>query len=98
MSFEELRPDETELVGAWVSSASGVQADENCRRIDWLTSNRLVSVGSTDSGWATLFRDPRDGRLWERIFPHSEMHGGGPPSLTLITPDVARKKYRLDGL
>ena len=43
--------------------------------------------------WSVLFRDPGDGRLWELTYPESGSQGGGPPRLTCIDADVARKKF-----
>jgi hypothetical protein len=47
------------------------------------------------SAWETLYRDPNDGRYWERTYPHSDWHGGGPPCLTKITFDAAKEKYKV---
>jgi hypothetical protein len=90
---EELQPDETELVGQWLNTGGRIQGDSGCRRIEWLVSERLRRLGADASGWDVLYRDPRDGRLWELTFPMSEMHGGGPPRLSLISPDAAASKY-----
>jgi hypothetical protein len=37
--------------------------------------------------------DPDDGRYWERTYPQSEKHGGGPPQLKCLTFQEASKKY-----
>ncbi len=66
-------------------------ADDVCRRIDWLIESRLDRLAIT--GWETLYQDIRDSRLWERTYPQSEMHGGGPPQLSVISSEVALKKY-----
>ena len=89
--FDELQPNEVDLIGAWVPSVAGVEGDLTCRRIRWLIEARLERVGAGD--WAVLYVDPHDGRLWELTYPHSEMHGGGPPRLTAISLDDARAKY-----
>jgi hypothetical protein len=34
--------------------------------------------------WTTTYRDPRDGSEWLMDYPHSELHGGGPPRLRRI--------------
>ena len=44
-----------------------------------------------------LYRDPNDNRLWELIYPQSEMHGGGPPELRNLTFNEARQKYDVGG-
>jgi hypothetical protein len=93
MQHRELQPDEMDLVGEWLATGKGVEADAVCSRIEWLVEHGLTQLGTDTSGWDTLYRDPRDGRLWELTHPRSEMHGGGPPRLTLIAPDVAATKY-----
>ena len=70
-----------------------VQSDAVTRRIEALVRNSLVRVGVTAGGWDTLYRDPSDGRLWEHIYPQSDRHGGGPPSLVVIAPLDAALKY-----
>ena len=91
---DHLRPTEVDLVGQWVPVGRGVQGDATCLRIQWLVSQRLERLGSDHtSGWETLFRDPRDGQLWELTYPQSEMHGGGPPRLRVITRQAAAAKY-----
>lgn len=92
----KLVPDESDLIGHWHLEDDAIVADETCKRIEWLINQHLVSVGSDPSGWDDLYRDPEDGRLWERTWPQSEIHGGGPPRLTHITIDEARKRYNFD--
>ena len=96
--MKKISPDETELTGAWAQEPSGrVVADDVCQRIEWLTANVLQQVAfSKDFGaWETLFRDPSDGRLWERTYPEGHLQGGGPPRLRVIDVDHARAKYGL---
>jgi hypothetical protein len=88
-----IRPDETLIQGKWLSSASGLVADDNCRRIEELTHGVLKEIASADGGWLTLYQDPSDRRLWERTYPMSETHGGGPPVLRSISRDEAQRKY-----
>ena len=45
-----------------------------------------------------LYRDPGDGRYWELAYPNGEMHGGGPPSLIMLTEQEAKTKYGLTNL
>jgi hypothetical protein len=90
----ELQPDEIVLTGNWLVEGGRVVADDVCRRIEWLVESQLERLG-TDSGWDTLYRDPRDGRLWEHIYPQSYMHGGGPPQLKVISAESAAAKYRV---
>ena len=88
-----LAASETHLLGAWLEKRDRIVADPTCKRIEWLIANHLVQLGAGTSGWDELYRDPDDGRLWELTWPHSEMHGGGPPRLTCIPVDAARAKY-----
>ena len=67
--------------------------DAVCRRIEWLTAESLTELGRDSSGWDTLHVDSRDGRLWERTYPLSEMHGGGPPTLRLISREAAGERF-----
>lgn len=67
--------------------------DEACRRIHALVAGPLEYLGADATGWDALYRDPSDGRLWERTYPQSERHGGGPPRLTVIHPETARSRY-----
>ncbi len=94
-SFEDLAPHENALRGSWVEVGAQVQADSTCGRIEWLVTSRLERLKANPSGWTKLYRDPRDGRLWELSYPMSEMHGGGPPTLTVVTKDEARRRYEL---
>ena len=91
---EELQPDETDLVGQWLNTGGRIQATPVAARIEWLVSERLKRLGADASGWDVLYRDPRDGRLWELTYPMSEMQGGGPPRLTVISRNAAASKYR----
>jgi len=91
-----LRADDADLIGQWLAHGSSVVGDATCERIAWLVAERLQEVARDASGWFTLFRDPSDGRLWERSYPQGHMHGGGPPRLTLITMAQARLRYGSD--
>ena len=83
--MKKLEPNETELIGEWISAGRGspVRGNEACDRIQWLTSEILEKVGvdPKSAGWEKLFRDPKDGRYWLLTYPKSEMQGGGPPAL-----------------
>lgn len=72
---------------------SDEQVIEDAARIDDLEKSELELVGSTDGGWARLYREKKDGRLWEHTYPHSEMHGGGPPRLAVISEEDAKRRY-----
>ena len=89
--FNGILPHETRLVGHWIEADGRMVGDETCERIEWLTSNYLRKQAG--GGWETLFRDPSDGRYWERTYPKGEMHGGGPPTLSVLNDEEARKKF-----
>jgi hypothetical protein len=89
----KLAADETELVGEWQSRGPRITSDAICARIERLISDYLVSLGTDESGWDALYRDPVTGRLWELTWPQSDQHGGGPPRLRLVHADEVRPKY-----
>ena len=64
----DLRDDEVELRGGWTVGGANVRADAVCERIEWLLASRLERLATDASGWETLYRDPRDGRLWEHTY------------------------------
>jgi Immunity protein 27 len=92
----DLCADEVSLIGSWVSTQTGVVGDANCKRIELLIEHTLRHLADSPEygAWESLFEDPSDGRLWERTYPHGEMHGGGPPALRVITQAEAREKYK----
>lgn len=94
----KILPREVEIVGDWIVVGGQVEGDPNCERIEELISKHLREIARTSGGWETLYLDPSDNRLWERSYPKGEMHGGGPPRLTCIPEDEARKKYGDDPL
>ena len=90
----ELAPQEVDLHGNWLVHADhSVVADLTEQRIEWLTTQMLERIANHSSGWEILYRDPRDGRLWELTYPQSEMHGGGPRQLRVISRQDAAAKY-----
>jgi hypothetical protein len=89
-----LKPEETVLVGKWRAIDKRVVVDANTIRILKLVSAELVPLGSAGDGLTTLYRDPHDGRLWELTYPDSELHGGGPPTLTCVSKEYAHAKYK----
>jgi hypothetical protein len=84
------------LTGSWIVRDGRIRADSVCDRIEWLISRELQMVANSPEwgGWETLYKDPNDGRYWERTYPQGDLHGGGPPQLRLITPEQATKKYQ----
>jgi hypothetical protein len=95
-SFHDLAPDEQELAGSWAEPGRGSVHDEVDRRILWLVSHRLTLLGVAEGGWCQLYRDPRDGRLWELTFPHGSLHGGGPRRLVHVEEAAARARYGIE--
>lgn len=99
MSSEDLRqelalqPGDVQLTGYWIDLGSGMVRDATWERIDWLVAHQLQRLAGLPQGPAALFRDPRDGRLWEKVHEHPQLRDGGPPRLTLLTPETAREKY-----
>ena len=88
----KIDPSEVILTGNWTSDCQGsLVADDTCGRIDSLVRSHLKELGRDETGWDALYRDPGDGRLWELIYRRSELHGGGPPQLRLLTVDEARQ-------
>lgn len=90
---EDLQPTDSDLMGQWLDTGSRMEGDAVWARIEWLTAERLERLAVDPTGGDTLFRDPRDGRLWELTHPFGEMHGGGPPRLAVLTPAEAARKY-----
>ena len=88
-----IAPNENRLIGKWLMSEGKMVEDEMCQRITKLVNANLVKLGADPSGWETLYRDPKDGRLWELTYPQSEMHGGGPPELRCLPLEEAMQKY-----
>jgi Immunity protein 27 len=90
----ELAPEEVDLRGGWVVQEDrAVVGDSTEQRIEWLTTEKLQRIANDSSGWDTLYRDHRDGRLWELTYPRSEMHGGGPRRLHVLLRGEAAAKY-----
>lgn len=90
---ESLGPEESRLVGKWILIEGNTREDDVSQRIRSLVQDRLVRLGTDASGWETLYQDPTDGRLWELIYPQGELHGGGPPTLVVISAPEAAQKY-----
>jgi len=84
---------ETSIVEQWEFIDKMVTTNEQGKRIDWLIRNYLRKVATDESGWEVLYVDPEDGRVWELTFPNSEMQGGGPRLLMLISKKDASAKY-----
>jgi len=87
--------EEREIIGSWAMLNGRMTEDETCRRVRSLVETELQQVATTSDGWEKLYRDTKDGRYWEWFYPRSEMHGGGPPALRVLSPEAARQKYGL---
>jgi hypothetical protein len=79
--------------GEMVQAQRDIGRRQMCREIDRLIAHHLDEVCHDETGWFILFRDRRDGRLWELSFPQSHMHGGGPPQLTTVDVAEARSRF-----
>ena len=89
------QPNEQILTGRWLVENGRARTDATCERIEWLIVHHLqkVAVKPESGAWETLYRDPGDGRYWERTYPQGEMQAGGPPQLKCLTFQEASKKY-----
>lgn len=94
--MKKLYPEESQLIGEWISGPEGVRGNEACDRIQWLVSGVLqyVGVDEKSGGWDKLYRDPGDGRYWLLTYPKSHMHGGGPPNLICLRLTEAEVKEK----
>jgi hypothetical protein len=91
----KLQPGETLLTGSWVMENSQMHGDATCERIHWLIAHHLQKIADSPQwgAWETLYKDPDDDRYWERTYPRSGMHGGGPPQLKNLTTGEAEQEY-----
>jgi hypothetical protein len=88
----QLLENEIELKGAWHEEGSGVVANEVCVRIQWLVENSFKEIASLN--WETVYQDINDSRFWLLTYPQSNMHGGGPPSINIITNSQVKEKLQ----
>jgi len=86
-----LKPEETELRCEWDLVDGKVIGNDVCQRIAFLIEHSLKKVAG--GGWETLYLDPNDGRYWELTYPSSEMHGGSPPRLAVVSKEQVESKY-----
>ena len=93
--MNSIKPEELVLEGSWITVSGNVVEDENCKRIWYVTSQILEKIGDSKDGWRQLFIDPKDNRLWELDFPHSDQHGGGPPRLSVVKKSDIEDNYNL---
>lgn len=88
-----LRPDETELRGAWELSNGKMAENDVLHRIRRLTGEYLQHIAASKDGWRQLYQDPEDLRFWELSYPQSQMHGGGPQLLQAVTQEYAIAEF-----
>jgi hypothetical protein len=95
--MRKLGQAETILTGSWIYEDKTMSGDAICERIKWLIEKHFQKIkdSPTSGCWEILYRDPDDGRYWERTYPQGEMHGGGPPQLRFLTDHEAKDKYGL---
>lgn len=89
--MEELKPQESELIGMVLDLGSKIVTDAVWDRINWLTETQLTRLAEHESGLEWLYRDEKDGRLWER----TDLWQGGQPRLRVISAEEARQKYEV---
>lgn len=89
----KLRLEESSITGKWIwdENHKKVINDTEAKRVEYLVANYLTKITVPD--WETLYQDPYDKRYWELKYLQSELHGGGPPSLILISMEDAKTKY-----
>jgi hypothetical protein len=90
-----IKPGETELRGFWIDLGSRMEKDTDWQRIEWLTTERFEEVVKAENGLDVLYRDPSDGRLWEKVHDHPALRDGGPPRLSVIDRNLAVERYQL---
>lgn len=88
-------PNERELVGRWLFDKGKIIEDETSKQIHWLTASVFRQVAVDGDNWCSLYLDPNTGFFWELTYPHSDMHGGGPPNLKRLKKIDVNKKYRM---
>ena len=91
--MEELNPNETSIEGKWNFDGSSMNSDDSCKRIEWLINNKLIEISVNGDDWETVYQDPEDRRYWLLSYPQSQMHGGGPPYLAVISEKEAQVKF-----
>lgn len=93
--MNQILENETEIIGQYLLVNNELVVNENVERVYNLINNNLKFLSVDESGWDALYIDESDLRLWERIYLESHLHGGGPPSLFLISYDNAKKNIIL---
>ena len=81
------------IKGNWLVVDEKIVGDSICEIIENMIANNLDEVGNREGGWITLFKEKTTGKFWERTFPESNMHGGGPPQLELLSKNDIKERY-----
>jgi hypothetical protein len=55
----------------------------------------LREIKDNSETWETLYQCPITKTFWKEYYPHSEQHGGGPPELIQITPEDAKRDFKV---
>jgi len=84
---KHILPAESKLVGGWELVSGQMQADATTKRIELAIQDDLELIKRMN--WMNLYQDPETGLYWLQEYFQGEMHGGGPPSLRLISPTEA---------
>ena len=83
-SSMSIRPEETQIQGAWIWADGEMVEDDASRRIRQLIDGELHHIATSKDGWVRFYRDPQDGRIWELSYPQGEMHGAGPMLMRVV--------------
>ena len=76
----ELKRHEREIIGHHFLYKGKMVADDQAVRVLRLTNEYLEYITDDETGWNTLYRDPNDGRYWEKsISKANTMAEGQPP-------------------
>lgn len=88
-----LKENEKLLKGGWIIKNGKISIDSITERIEYLIFNCLKKIQDSSDGWDMLYKDPNDSRYWELVYIESESHGGGAPTLRLISKERIEEKY-----
>lgn len=83
------------MQGKWIFNNDKVIGDETCQYIEYLINNYLEKRATDKAGWEVLYIDPEDNRYWELTYMQGELHGGGPPTLKVVSQEYIQNKYLL---
>ena len=57
--------------------------------------SHLREITVNFDNWETLYQCPITKTFWKEYFPYPEGHGGGPPELIQISPEDAKRDFKL---